>query len=143
MTTGERKTGGHGAKRGRREEAAIAALLLLPTIKAAAKHAAISEATLRRWMADPGFAEAYRAERRAALERATGQLQAAAVDAAVVLRLVARDVAAPAAARVTAASRILELAYRASELEDFEGRITELEQSITESRATARQWRAG
>jgi hypothetical protein len=55
---------GHGEKRSRRGEAAIAALLTEPTIEAAAAKARISVRTLKYWLRQPRFQAAYRQARR-------------------------------------------------------------------------------
>ena len=51
---------GHGEKLTRKQDAAIGALLSQPTISAAAQSVGLGEATLRRWLKDPGFLAAYR-----------------------------------------------------------------------------------
>jgi hypothetical protein len=59
---------GHGEKLTRKQEQAIAALLLHPTVREAAAEAKVGEATLRRWMKEPAFNDAYTATRRRLLE---------------------------------------------------------------------------
>jgi hypothetical protein len=127
MTADERTHQGHGEKRSRKEEAAIAALLEQPTLKAAALAAGISEATLFRWLQDPEFSGRYRAARRAALSRATARLQHASAQAVETLMAVMSDAGTPASARVTAARTVLELAARAVEIEDLQAKIALLE----------------
>ena len=48
-------TVGHGQKRERLEDRALAALLSEPTIAQAATTAGVSESTLLRWLAEPVF----------------------------------------------------------------------------------------
>lgn len=52
---------GHGAKFGRKKEAAIAALLTQRTAEEAARSIGIASATLRRWQKEPEFDSAFRA----------------------------------------------------------------------------------
>lgn len=54
---------GHGEKRSRREDLALAALISEPTIGEAAKKVGISEVTIWRWMQDPEFQDKYRMAR--------------------------------------------------------------------------------
>jgi hypothetical protein len=115
---------------GRKAEAAIAALLLYPTIAAAAKVAGISEVTLWRWLQDPGFAARYRQARSQAVDRAMGRLQQAATLAVHTLIKVMADSAAPHAAKVSAAKTTLELAFQAIETADLQARLEALEHSL-------------
>jgi hypothetical protein len=61
---------GHGEKKGRKAELAIAALLAEPTVEAAAARAGVSAGTLKNWLADPAFRRAYRRARREVVEGA-------------------------------------------------------------------------
>ena len=119
--------GGHGEKLSRRKEQAIAGLLLCPTMGEAAKQAKVAETSLRRWMKEETFANAYKAARREALQHAIGQLQAGMSQAVKVLCDVMKDTDAPAPSRVSSAKAILDLALKAVEAQDFEDRITALE----------------
>jgi hypothetical protein len=118
---------GHGQKLGRKQEQSIAALLSHGTIEAAATAVGIAEKTLRRWMKDPGFRAEYRTARRQALEQATAQLQQLTSAAAGALQDVIESSEAPAAARVTAARAVFEIAQRGVEIEDLTERIDALE----------------
>jgi hypothetical protein len=122
---------GHGQKLTRKSEAAIAALLLHPTVPAAAKAAGVGEATLWRWLKDPGFAARYREARVQAVSRAMGRLQRAAELAVNTLILVMNDKQAPHAARVSAAKTALELAFQAIETADLQARLAALEHSLS------------
>ena len=57
---------GHGAKFGRKKEAAIIALLTKRNIEEAAKSIGVVPNTLLRWMKEPEFDAAYREARRLA-----------------------------------------------------------------------------
>src|SRR5437762_3477682 len=98
---------GHGEKRSRRQEAAIAALLTETTHAAAAAKAGVSEATLRRWLRLPGFRAAYRRARRELVEAAIGRIQAAAGQAVDTLLTVAKG-GAKESDRVRAAVALLD-----------------------------------
>ncbi len=64
-----------------KQEKALAALLVSPTIAEAAKSAGVGETTLFRWLQEPAFQEAYRAARLQVLSAATMQLRQATVAA--------------------------------------------------------------
>jgi hypothetical protein len=111
------------------QDAALRALLANNTIEAAARQAGISSRTLRRYMQRPAFAEALRAARRETVRGISKRLQDAAVEAVDTLRAVMKDESAPGP-RVTAARCILELSFKAAELEEVEQRIAALEDRV-------------
>lgn len=111
-----------------KQQEAIAALLTEPTLKAAAEKCGLGEKTLRRWLKqDSAFAEAYGDARAELVRGATGKLRRAMTKAVEVLEKVSDDQKAAAAARVTAASKILELGLRAVQVEDLAARLAKLE----------------
>jgi hypothetical protein len=112
-----------------RQEKAILALLSQPTIQAAAKAAKISERTLYLWLKEPAFSAAYREARATAVSQAISRLQQVSGEAVTTLQDVMKDPQAPAPARVTAATKILELALRGIELAELQRRIQELERT--------------
>lgn len=114
-----------------RKELAVVALISQPSIAAAAEAAGISESTLYRWLAnDAQFQKLYRDARKELVQQATSQLQRAAADAVKALEDVLRDATASASAKIAAARTILELAFKAAELEDMEARVSELERKV-------------
>lgn len=118
---------GHGSKRERREEAAIAALLSEPTIIEAATKAGISESTLLRWMADPPFQARYRAARRQVVELSVSRLQQATGEAVETLR---RNLTCGIpAAEIAAAKAVIDFSIKAVELVDLAERIEALERA--------------
>ena len=121
---------GHGQKLTRKQDQAIVALLVEPTIGKAAANVGVAERTLLRWLKDAGFHEAYRAARREAVSRAIGLLQKAAILAVGALVNIMRNTEAPASSRVTAARTVLDAAMRGIELEDLEDRISGLETTV-------------
>jgi hypothetical protein len=120
---------GHGEKRPRKEEAAIAALLTSPSIEAAAVAAKVAEKTLRLWLKDPEFLSAYREARRRVLETAIGRMQQAAGGA--VDALVRNLTCGRAADEIKAAGLILQLGTQAVELMDVEERLAALEGRVS------------
>ena len=118
---------GHGEKHSRKEEAAISALLTESGIAAAAKKAGVGESTLRRWLQDTDFAERCRSARRQVLEQSTARLQSATVDAVNALRAIVSSQDSPPSTRVSAARTILDMAYRAVEVDELSERLHRLE----------------
>ena len=86
---------GHGEKLSRNQERAIAALLVHPTMLAAAAAAGVGEVTLWRWMQIPEFKEQFRLARREAVSQAVGHLQNACSVAVVALTDISQDVNLP------------------------------------------------
>jgi hypothetical protein len=111
----------------RKQEAAIAALLIAPTIAHAAQSAGISESTLTRWLRSEAFRHAYQLAQREALSQAIAALAAAAGMAVTVLRAAMLDQSASPAARVTAARAVLEFGFRGAEIADLEERLAIIE----------------
>jgi hypothetical protein len=126
---------GHGQKLGRKQEAAIAALLSQRTIEDAARIAGIGARTLFRWLELPEFGEAYLQARRQAFGQTSARLQQATGAAVSVLLTLMLDVKAPAASRVRAAHSVLDMAAKALELEDIEMRLRRLEDAQNEKSA--------
>jgi hypothetical protein len=123
---------GHGQQLTRKQEALIAALLTEPTHAAAAAKAAVSEATLHRWLRLPEFQTAYRQARRAVVEAAIGRLQQTtgkAVDA-----LERNLTCEHPGSEIRAALGILDQAVKAVELLDVVDRVEELERLMKEVR---------
>lgn len=125
---------GHGAKFGRKQEEAIAALLVSRNIEEAAKAVKIAPKTLWRWMKVPEFAQAYREARRATFAQAVARLQQASSAAVTTLRKVMIDPGSPASSRVRAADSVLDHSLKAIEIEDIEARVSAIEQSLKENK---------
>jgi hypothetical protein len=120
---------GHGAKFGRKQEEAIAALLSHRSIEEAAKASGVGYKTLLRWMKEPEFDAAYRAAKRAAFAQAIARLHHFSSAAVSILGKVMMDPATPPSTRVRAADSILDHTAKAIETEDIEGRLAALEAS--------------
>jgi hypothetical protein len=121
---------GHGQKLTRKQEVLIGALLTEPTHAAAAAKAAVSEATVGRWLNLPAFRDAYRAARRAVVEAAIGRLQQATGKAVETLE---RNLTCEHhGSEIRAALGILDHAVNAVELLDVVERVDELERLMRE-----------
>jgi hypothetical protein len=120
---------GHGAKYGRKQEEAIAALLIQRNVEEAAKSINIATKTLIRWMKLPDFQTAYREARRAAFGQSIVRLQQGTSAAATTLLKIMLDQTSPASTRVRAAECIMNHAAKAMELEDIGVRVAALEEA--------------
>ena len=113
-----------------RQHAAIEALLSARDVKEAAQLANVGYKTLRGWLdSDSAFNAAYRAARRSATQQAIARLQnysSAAV--AVILQLMAAPTT-PAHVRLAAASKLLDLVLKVTEIEDIQQRLEALEEA--------------
>lgn len=123
---------GHGEKLSRNKEKAISALLLNPSLPEAAKAVGIGESTLRRWLNNKDFAEAYRKARAEVVRHATVQVQAVMGKAVQTLDDVMSDPGNPPSSRVSAAKAVLDLGVKAWELEEIETRLAALERIVSE-----------
>ena len=111
-----------------KQEKALSVLIVEPTVTKAAEMAGCSERSLYRWINDdPVFGRAYRELRRQVMGEAVAQLQRVSGLAAATLSGVMLDDEAAAAAKVSAARTVLEYALRATEGEELESRLEELE----------------
>ena len=120
---------GHGAKFGRKQEEAIAALLTQRNIDEAAKAVGIATNTLLKWMKLPEFQKAYREARRAAFSQSIARLQQGTSAAATTLIKLLLDPNTPASVRARVADSIFAHASKAIEIEDIEARVAELERA--------------
>lgn len=111
-----------------KQSMALAALLSEPTQEAAAKKLGISARTLRRYLADPEFAEAYRQAHAQLIGDATKRMQRGLSAAVDTLQEIATDPEAGKTARVAAARSILENTLKYTELSDIMSRIARLEE---------------
>ena len=126
---------GHGAKFGRKMEAAISALLTRPSIEDAAHVAGVAEKTLRRWMREPRFIAQYLRARREGVNQAIARMQQATGAAGTVALKLMTDPNVPAAVRLRAAEFVFDRAIRGVELDDIEVRLAELERAAEASKS--------
>ncbi len=94
---------GHGAKYGRKQEEAVAALLTQRNVDEAAKSIGIDPTTLLRWMKLPEFQTGYLEARRAAFGQSIARLQQASSAAASVLMKIMVDPSSPPSTRADSA----------------------------------------
>jgi hypothetical protein len=109
---------------------AVSALLSAPTIGKAAERAGVPVRTLYSWLHDDvAFIALYQEARRQAVQQAIAQLQKHSSDAVSVLVSIMKSSKKPAAARIAAASKVLDLAIKGVELEDLAARLAALEEA--------------
>jgi gamma-glutamyl:cysteine ligase YbdK (ATP-grasp superfamily) len=111
-----------------RQHKAISALLLAPTLKAAAEQAGCAERTLRGWLSEPAFAAALAAAEGQAIDAATRRLIALQDSAVDALEQVLADAKTSAAVRVRASAVVLEYLLKLRELRNMEQRLSRLEE---------------
>ena len=112
---------GHGAKFGRKQEEAIAALLNHKSIEDAATAVGVAAKTLLRWLKEPQFQTSYRDARRQAVGQATARLQQATGAASLTILKLMVDPNVPAAVRLRAADCVFDHAAKGIEIEDLAG----------------------
>ena len=119
------------AQRGRHnaDEALVLALACGATVENAARTAGVSLRTVYRRLAEPAFRTRLQGARAEMVQRATGMLTAAALEAVKTL-LVLQQASVSAAVRLGAARAILELGAKLREVADLEARLAALEQQM-------------
>ena len=120
---------GHGAKLGRKQEDAIAALLSQRNIEDAARVCGVGARTLIRWLKLPEFGKEYRKARYEVVQQAVARMQQATGAAGTVALKLMTDPNVPAAVRLRAAEFVFAHAIKGIELEDIETRLAELERA--------------
>ncbi|HEV2174915.1 MAG TPA: hypothetical protein VGR71_15185, partial [Nitrospira sp.] len=125
---------GHGAKLGRKQEDAIAALLSQRSIDEASRVCGVGARTLIRWLKLPEFSHEYRKARREVVQQAVARMQQATGAAGTVALKLMTDPNIPAAVRLRAAEFVFDHAIKGIELEDIEARLTELERATDASK---------
>jgi hypothetical protein len=118
--------GRHSKKKWRRQQL-ILAMLQQSTLQKAATSIGISEATAWRIRQTPDFLREYLQARHEAVSQSLARLQQGSAAAASILIKIMADATNPASTRLQAASRILDHAKGAFELEDLELRVRQLE----------------
>jgi DNA-binding MurR/RpiR family transcriptional regulator len=121
-------------KLNRKKEKGIAALISSPSIQEAAKVVGVGEATIYRWLKDPGFEKSYQQARRQVVTQVIAQVQANMSTAVQTLKEIMENKKAPASARVSAAKEIIATSIKAVEIEDLEQRISQIEKIIEDQR---------
>jgi len=113
-----------------KQEKVIMSLLTEPTYSQAAKKAGVGETTLYRWLDDETFNRAFKNARRKSFSQSISHLQQATALAVETLKDVMEDKESPASSRVTAAKAVIEMAYKAYEVEDLAYQIEQMQQYI-------------
>lgn len=111
-----------------KQERALAALLLCPTAREAAKTAGLSESALRRYKQDPEFQAEYRKRCNELLEAACAKAKSALPPAIERLNRIAQDDKQQPREQIAAARAVLEYGLRLIEANDFEQRLRALEE---------------
>lgn len=116
-----------------RKQKALRALLEHSTIREAAEAAGLDESTIYRYLSDEKFKQQYREARRQIMTATIGRIQTAAGSAlAELMRIIESDTARPYV-KVQACKAVLEMAFKAAELEqleEIEERISTLEKQV-------------
>jgi hypothetical protein len=110
-----------------RQERALHALLTTSTQKEAALAAGVSETTLWRYMDDPAFQRCLREVQRHTFTYGVIGIQRDMDEAVSVIREIMTSVAAPHAARLSAAKSFIDYSARFLEIGDLKKRMDELE----------------
>lgn len=105
----------------------LQALMVSPTIKAAAEQAGVTEKTVYNYLHDTEFLREYQKISEQCIHTVTGQIVRKMTDAVTALYEIAIDQEAVPGARVQAARAILEYGQRFIELSDILPRIEALE----------------
>ena len=106
------------------------ALLSCATHKQAAEQAGMSERSLRRHLRAPGFHEEFLRRRREIVSSAVTLAQQRAPIAVAVLVTIASDNSNPPSVRVSAASKLVDVAMKGVETEDLAEQVAELQEEI-------------
>ena len=117
---------GHGEKLSPKAFEAIDALLVCDSITAAARRAGLREKTIRRWLALPIFKRALHDEQRRRSQAGLAALEAS-LPAALATLTELLSAGTPAALRLRAATTIVSLTLRATELVTVDQRLAALE----------------
>ncbi len=97
----------------------------------AATLAGVTPRTVRVWLREPGFRDALAEARRESLRTVAAQLASASLVAVRRLRTLVEDDQTPGYVAVSAASKLIDGALRAAELDDIEARLAKLEQVMS------------
>ena len=116
-----------------RQEAALPALLLSPTIAQAARDSGVSEKTLRRWMKDHDFRDRLSRLRQETASLAREEMQGLLLRSVAIM---AEGMEAPdLATRIRCARYIQSFAVKMWEMEKLEEDVRNLEEALAEIRA--------
>ena len=112
-----------------KQDAALAALIEAPNLRAASQACNVPERTLRRWLADESFNQRYQAMRRKLVIDAWHGLQSRLIEASETVSALMSSKNVPPQVRLGAARTVLEFALRSCEQLDILPRLEALEQA--------------
>ncbi len=110
-----------------KQQKALAALITYPTREQAAEAAGITSKTLRKYLQDPEFKEAYARESHNIIDEATRQAQSGLAPALETLREIVESDAYSPSVRIQAARTLLEYTLRLTEITDILRALEETE----------------
>ena len=113
-----------------KQEKALACLLTEPTIEAAAKAAKVSKTILYEWLKQPTFKAALDEARHLLFGDGLATLKASLKEGVATLRAALNDPLATVANKITAATKLIELALRSHEVLEVETRLQALEAQV-------------
>jgi len=113
-----------------RQLRAVEALLVSSSVEDAARRSGLSARTVHRYLSSGEFADAFRERLRTRVDLASARLQSATGDAVECLVEVMNDQSASHGVRTRAAVSVIELSWRWLETNEFEDRLSALEQRI-------------
>jgi hypothetical protein len=125
---------GHGAKFGRKKEAAIAALLTQKNHEEAARATGIDLKTLKRWLRLPEFQAEFLLVRREAVGQANARVQQNSGAAASVALMLMADPKTPPTVRAHLSLGLLDRANKSVEQDDMLVRLAAMERSLEEQK---------
>jgi len=120
-----------GGDRKNADNALMLALACGATVESAARKASVSESTVFRRLNDPGFQRELNAMRSDMVQRATGMLTAATMEAAKTLLNLQHD-SVPPAVRLGAARAILDFGLKMRQIVELEERLMAMETLLAE-----------
>lgn len=110
-----------------KQERFMVAMATSKSITEATKKAGIARVTGHKYLKDIKFKRAFRAYRSELMQQTTALLQSASIEAVGVLRSIMMDESISPYARQQSAQTILNVAYKAHELDDIVEMVEELE----------------
>ncbi len=113
-----------------KQQKALACLLAEPTIQEAAKAAGVSRQKLYDWLKQPDFKAALDEAKQLLFNDGLSTLKASMTDGIATLRSSLTDPDATVANRITAATKLIELALRCHEALEVETRLAALESQM-------------
>ena len=123
----------------RRQQTALPAVFVAPTIVEAARRSGVGESTLRRWLEEPRFRQALDGLREEAYSVALKQVQALVPECLNIIARVAVESDDPVL-RMRAARYLLNYGLKFKEVEELRHRLSALEQALGADKSTKPQF---